>query len=742
MNRRSFLVSGLAAAAAIPALRASGVQGVEFYVAPRGRDENPGTRSKPFATLQRARDEVRKLVAKGLKTNVTVRIYGGTYTLQETLIFGLEDSGTDEYSIVYEAVPGEEPVITSGVKIEGWKQLDAMLPELPVPACGKVWVADVPESLGRFYTLYDQQGHLPRAQGNGFIPEDPPAGADGSDRSARFRNLYFPPGAIRNWSNLDDVEIVIRSLPASLSTMNILALESVDEKARMAHTKLPATYPIGRTTDPDLLATPSAWVENVLDGLDHAGAWVLNTHTRKLYLWPRTEKPEEILAPRLRELIRVEGKIDADGPTDVPVRGLIFRGLTFAHADRDVWTEDDTGMQHDWEMIDKPDALVRLRGAERCTVESCKFRDSGGNAIRLDLYAQNNRIKGNEIRQMGQGGIGLLGYGAGVKDVNKRNEIFNNHIHHCGLIYWHSLGVVLWQSGENRIANNYIHHMPRHAICLSGPRLEYFLKPCERREICKSVRWREIGQVQTWDQAMPYLHTRKNAVENNEVERVLQKLGDGAAINVSGCGNGNLIRRNYLHDIFASEWVSGVLRTDDWQSGTTWEENIIYRSNAGAWEHKGANNAINNYCIDLLAEGYFRMAASRGACCAVDGSVIERNIFYSPNGPAVFYTYLNGQPQQLATSKVEHNLYYAAGVEEKSTPKFLQDLQALGVARTDAYADPLFANLKEGDFRLKPDSPALKMGIKQIDLKGIGLTRDFRKSLLERLADNAENCAI
>jgi hypothetical protein len=221
----------------------------------------------------------------------------------------------------------------------------------------------------------------------------------------------------------------------------------------------------------------------------------------------------------------------------------------------------------------------------------------------------------------------------------------------------------------------------------------------------------------------------------------LQKLGDGAAINVSGCGNGNLIRRNYLHDIYASEWVSGVMRTDDWQSGTTWEENIIYRSNAGAWEHKGANSIINNYCIDLLAEGYFRMAASRGACCAVDGSTIERNIFYSPNGPAVFYTFLNGQPQQLATSKVEHNLYFAAGVEESSTPKFLQDLQALGVARTDAYADPLFANLKEGDFRLKPDSPALKMGIKQIDLKSIGLTRDFRKWLLERPA-NAENCAI
>jgi hypothetical protein len=137
---------------------------------------------------------------------------------------------------------------------------------------------------------------------------------------------------------------------------------------------------------------------------------------------------------------------------------------------------------------------------------------------------------------------------------------------------------------------------------------------------------------------------------------------------------------------------------------------------------------IDNYAIDVLPEGYFRMLASRGACCAVDGSVIERNIFYSPNGAAVFYTYVGGRPQQLATSKVEPNLYYASGVEE--TSKFLEALQAQGVARTDVYADPMFVNLKHGDFRLKPDSPALKMGIKQIDLKGVGLTTEFPKRLL------------
>ena len=82
----------------------------------------------------------------------------------------------------------------------------------------------------------------------------------------------------------------------------------------------------------------------------------------------------------------------------------------------------------------------------------------------------------------------------------------HGNIHHCGLIYWHSHGVVLWQSGENHVANNYIHHMPRKAICLSGVRVPYFQRHGDGREICRSLRWQEIGQVKTWDEIMLFLH--------------------------------------------------------------------------------------------------------------------------------------------------------------------------------------------------------------------------------------------
>ena len=212
MNRRSFLTSGLATAAvaAAPAWSGSSNRAAEFYVSPGGRDENPGSKSRPFATLQRARDEVRSLVAAGLKTNVTVWIHGGTYTLQDTLVFGPEDSGTDQYSITYEAVPGEEPVFTSGVKITGWKRRRTCSTICRCrPKATSGWrMSPNRSAASALCTTPGPSAPRPRQR---LRSRRSAAGRRSGDLAGRLRNLYFPPGAIRNWSNLDDVEIVIRS---------------------------------------------------------------------------------------------------------------------------------------------------------------------------------------------------------------------------------------------------------------------------------------------------------------------------------------------------------------------------------------------------------------------------------------------------------------------------------------------------------------------------------------------------
>jgi hypothetical protein len=119
----------------------------DFYVATNGSDGNPGTLEKPFATLARARDAVRQLKAGGpRKRDVTVLVRGGTYLLEETLVFGPEDSGTAEHPIIYAAYPGERPILSSGRQITGWKAGE-----------GKRWLAQAPEAKGggwRFTQLF------------------------------------------------------------------------------------------------------------------------------------------------------------------------------------------------------------------------------------------------------------------------------------------------------------------------------------------------------------------------------------------------------------------------------------------------------------------------------------------------------------------------------------------------------------------------------------------------------------
>jgi hypothetical protein len=59
--------------------------GQEYWVSTTGNDADAGTREKPFATPQRARDAVRGArKGGGPIRGVTVWLRGGTYTMDKT----------------------------------------------------------------------------------------------------------------------------------------------------------------------------------------------------------------------------------------------------------------------------------------------------------------------------------------------------------------------------------------------------------------------------------------------------------------------------------------------------------------------------------------------------------------------------------------------------------------------------------------------------------------------------------
>ena len=716
----------------IPAVLWMGVtcgplRAADFYVSPRGSDQHPGSLEQPFRTLEKARDHIRDLIASGLREDITLYLRGGVYSLERTLVLGLRDSPGEGYSVTYQAYGEEVPVISSGKPIMGWKLLKEAVEGLPGKAEGHVWVADLPEGMNGFRTLFDGEKRLPRVRSEEFrMPQNTEI------RMADSRNVYYNKDRIhlrkvpftdeiRDWKNLGDIEIFFNPVPWNL---NCIPLESVDVENRIAYLAYEANaMPFSNPKH------SVAWVENVIYYLDRPGEWCVNTLEGKIYYWPEEGKPStEIVAPQLMELIRVEGNIRYDLPADIPVKDIHFRGLTFMHGDRTTWFRNRKGwgIQHDWDTFDYGNAMLRFRGAERCSVEACHFTSSGGSAIRLDLHAQQITVRNNYIHHVGHMGILLCGYGPGTKDVNKNNLITNNLIHHCGEVIWHGHAIFAWQSGHNTISRNYIHDVPRKAIGLCGVRCQILMKPeINFDEASRTIRWHEIestidSTLLPQDRYMPYLHARNNIVEYNRAERTLLKLSDGSSINISGAGADNLIRYNYLYD------CKGGIRMDDWQNGTTITNNIIHES--GGIIHKGVNTVENNMLINCPRAFHFRAYPQQ---TFIPESDIRRNIIYSTSEDFVpnsvfkwgkMFVHKAGTKPIPYEYNMDYNVYWFPGAEKDLELKQTNGIEAHGVVM-----DPRFVDLDKIDFRMRNEEVMEAVGFKEFDvsLENFGIIGEF-----------------
>ena len=477
----------------------------------------------------------------------------------------------------------------------------------------------------------------------------------------------------------------------------------------------------------------------IFEALDEPGEWVVNTHSRKIYLWPSDPaadgSPHEILAPSTSELIRIEGSIDYDGPEDTPVRGIVLSGLTFTHGDRYAWTSEKDrlgwGMQHDWDMFDRPTAMLRFRGAEYCKVVNSKFMDSGGSGVRLDLHAQNIRVENNEFAHLGEAGVLLAGYGPGTKDVNHHNDVINNYIHHFSEITWHSPGIWAWQSGHNKIAHNELHHSGYAAVLITTR-----VEPHRSRtgEGGMTVRRNEIADelvegvernYATWKIREKYNHSRHNVFEYNEISHSVQKLSDGNGIYVSGAGTGNIIRYNYLHDNISGS-LPAAIRCDDDQHETLIFGNVLYNNGgfAAAIATKGVNDIINNFVVDPVVVPRFGYISFEWV--PVTGSKVNRNIIVShPEGGVAHAERprgrgpVNAPGPKLVQTQMDSNLYFNPTNPDWMEEHF-QKMRAVGQEEASQFGAPLFADPENGDFSFQAGSPALELGIEALDVSQMG----------------------
>ena len=234
-----------------------------IYVSPQGNDQWSGRQADsagndgPLASVKAAQAKVRELLKTQQGEAIEVQIRGGLYRLTETLVFGLEDSGTKDRPVTYKAYADEKPVFSGGVPLTQWKPCTEDPAGTAAAAAGKLWYAELPaDSQGwKIKSLYDADGLLKRAISGEFMPPNKEREIDFNTQGKTYmkklmpfdgdpvkpfdRNIYYQNDDLRAWENIQDIEVVLRN---HRWAFNLIPLASIDVPSKTAVMAVDPTY--------------------------------------------------------------------------------------------------------------------------------------------------------------------------------------------------------------------------------------------------------------------------------------------------------------------------------------------------------------------------------------------------------------------------------------------------------------------------------------------------------------------
>jgi hypothetical protein len=203
------------------------------------------------------------------------------------------------------------------------------------------------------------------------------------------------------------------------------------------------------------------------------------------------------------------------------------------------------------------DAAVSFKHARACNFTDGGVAHAGGIGLSLLNGCAQNVIEGNQLYDLGGGGI----VGGGIRnrdtwqwadpiapDDHKGYRIANNYIHHCGMDYFGAIGIFFGLTQEALIAHNLIHDIAYSGIVISG-------------------------------NETPFKFARNNTVEYNHIHHAMRAVIDGAAIYVSfpQLDQGAVIRGNLIHDLDAGLYFDSVGLEHGYE-GNRFEGNLVYRT--------------------------------------------------------------------------------------------------------------------------------------------------------------------
>lgn len=403
----------------------SSVSAKEIWVSPLGNDANPGTKEKPLATIlvaQHQARELRRINDSSLKGGIQIILQGGTYQLDKPLQFRPEDSGTLESPTTFRAEKDAQVVISGGVKVTGWQQVNGNIYKAHLDRDSKLRClfvngkrmrlagTDIPVKGEGNWGRYHIDGSEPWALGAG-------SAVDG---------VKFSSKDIQAYKNAEDVELI----QFNIWTQKILCAREIEQMGDTTVVKLQQPY--------GAIATSMAWagainyeksfvIRNAYELLDSPGEFYFNRQTQTLYYYSNGEDmaTANVVAPISDGLIHIQGE-----SINKRVKNIRFEGITFSY---DHWNLLDVAGSHgfagiqslglavkyipdgnwhpsEYNTTDVPRGAIQVENAEGIQFIRNRFEGiSSAVAINMVNDVKNSRVEGNYFNDL-LGNAISLGY--------------------------------------------------------------------------------------------------------------------------------------------------------------------------------------------------------------------------------------------------------------------------------------------------------------------------------------------
>lgn len=652
----------------------------EVFVAPDGSDSNPGTREKPFASLEKARDAVRALKAQSQGGAVAVRLLPGVYEVKNTFELSAADSGSAEAPIVYRADKPGTAVLYGGKKIGGFAPVtdEAVLNRLPAASRGKVVQCDLRRQGVADLSPLQERGYgrpapkttlelffngepqtIARWPDNGFVNGgriDEPG-----DKKANKPSVFeYLDDRHARWAGVEDAWLYgyFRHGWAERT----LKIRNVD----------PASKKV--TCDPYELGgenmKPVSWfnsgkikyfVFNLLEELDQPGEWYLNRHTGVLYLYPPSDPSGAVVEIGMLAV----PMLSMNGVSNVRVEGLVF----------------DLSRSN----------CMTIANSEKCLVAGCTVKRFAGSGI-LIRGGRENGILGCDIYSLGRRATEVIG-GDRKTLTPGRHFVENCWMHSFGRLDHTYVPAVQLEGCGNRVAHNLFGDCPSSTVRIEG---------------------------------------NDHLMEYNRVYRALLESEDQGGMELFGnpTYRGIVFRYNYFSDMGAGCEMHGSagragIRLDDAISGVLVYGNIFQRAAQGFGGlniNGGRDNLFDN---NIFAEcekgitGGYSAGNKHWQGLGVSPEFILSELYLER------YPELKHVREQPGLNNAWRNVFWKCGPAFSTYGRASEDKFNLLANVEFATEDPGFANAAQDDFSLRPDAPlTARMGFRPVPVDEIGLYKD------------------